>query len=212
MAAILRSLLASAQRRPPSSSTHRSKRHPRRPAAPIPALNVVPCYSVPILDTNIILSSLSFVASIVESLRWIVAIHVPVIMELDGLFSVTSSSERPHRRRSPISPITSDRTRCHSKSRRPDKPGLLANGTHHSHVPAQRIVTLLNAAPHPRLGRAWGPHPHTLGLALSLSTFPQRSDLVTSLGTLLDFASIESPGHGHFASPTLDDTCGYECV
>ncbi|KAF8120193.1 hypothetical protein EV363DRAFT_1408109 [Boletus edulis] len=84
----LRSLLASAQRLPPSSSIHRSKRHPRRSTTP--TLNVVPGYSILALDTNIILSSLSVVASIVESLRWTVIIPVPVIMELDGLCSNTS--------------------------------------------------------------------------------------------------------------------------
>jgi protein SMG6 len=83
----LRSLLASAQRLPPASSTLRSKRHPRRPTASTPMLNVVPGYSVLVLDTNILLSSLSVVASIIESLRWTVVIPVPVIMELDGLGS-----------------------------------------------------------------------------------------------------------------------------
>ncbi|KAF8447784.1 hypothetical protein L210DRAFT_3641670 [Boletus edulis BED1] len=62
----LRSLLASAQRLPPSSSIHCSNRHPRRSAAPM--LNVVPGYSILVLDTNIILSSSSVVALIVESL------------------------------------------------------------------------------------------------------------------------------------------------
>ncbi|KAF8119191.1 hypothetical protein EV363DRAFT_1411995 [Boletus edulis] len=84
----LRSLLASAQRLPPSSLIHRSKRHPRRSTTL--TLNVVPGYSILALDTNIIPSSLSVVASIVESLRWTVIIPVPVIMELDGLCSNTS--------------------------------------------------------------------------------------------------------------------------
>ncbi|KAF8441056.1 hypothetical protein L210DRAFT_3539007 [Boletus edulis BED1] len=69
----LRSLLASAQRLPPSSSIPRSKRHPRRSTAP--TLNVVPGYST---------------SSIIESLRWTVVIPMPVIMELDGLCSNTS--------------------------------------------------------------------------------------------------------------------------
>ncbi|KAF8559498.1 hypothetical protein OG21DRAFT_1594361 [Imleria badia] len=86
----LRSLLASAQRLPPSSSTQRSKRHPRRPPASGPTLNVVSGYSVLVLDTNILLSSMSLIASIVESLRWTVVIPVPVIMELDGLSSNAS--------------------------------------------------------------------------------------------------------------------------
>ncbi|KAG9318400.1 hypothetical protein JVU11DRAFT_491 [Chiua virens] len=83
----LRSLLASAQQLPPPTPTHRSKRYTRRTAASAPTLNIVPGYSVLVLDTNILLSSLSVVASIVESLRWTVVIPVPVIMELDGLCS-----------------------------------------------------------------------------------------------------------------------------
>lgn len=39
------------------------------------------------MDTNILLSSLSMFASIVESLRWTVVVPLPVIMELDGLSS-----------------------------------------------------------------------------------------------------------------------------
>jgi protein SMG6 len=53
----------------------------------MPSLNIVPGYTILVLDTNIILSSLSAVASIIESLRWTVVIPVPVIMELDGLSS-----------------------------------------------------------------------------------------------------------------------------
>ncbi|KAG6372133.1 hypothetical protein JVT61DRAFT_7917 [Boletus reticuloceps] len=63
---------------------------PHPPRFTAPTLNVVPGYSILVLDTNIILSSLSIVASIVESLRWTVVIPVPVIMELDGLCSNTS--------------------------------------------------------------------------------------------------------------------------
>ncbi|KAF8119990.1 hypothetical protein EV363DRAFT_1377288 [Boletus edulis] len=71
-----------------SEEVKASKRHPRRSTAP--TLNVVPGYSILVLDTNIILSSLSIVASIIESLRWTVVIPMPVIMELDGLCSNTS--------------------------------------------------------------------------------------------------------------------------
>ncbi|KAF9228014.1 hypothetical protein BS17DRAFT_747074 [Gyrodon lividus] len=86
----LRTLLVSAQQSPSSPSVQRSKRRPRQPAASGPTLNIVPGFTVLVLDTNIILSSLSMIASIVESLRWTVIVPVPVIMELDGLSSDTS--------------------------------------------------------------------------------------------------------------------------
>jgi protein SMG6 len=47
----------------------------------------VPGYSVLVLDTNILLSSLSMVTSLVDSLRWTVVVPLPAIMELDGLGS-----------------------------------------------------------------------------------------------------------------------------
>lgn len=43
-----------------------------------------------VVDTNILLSSLAMLASVIESLRWTVIIPVPVIMELDGLSANTS--------------------------------------------------------------------------------------------------------------------------
>lgn len=43
-----------------------------------------------VLDTNIILSSLSIVITLIESLRWTVIVPLPVIMELDGLSSAES--------------------------------------------------------------------------------------------------------------------------
>ncbi|KAJ8594980.1 hypothetical protein M405DRAFT_417510 [Rhizopogon salebrosus TDB-379] len=56
--------------------------------APIPFLetcvDVISEHRVLVLDSNVILSSLSAVASI-KSLRWTVVIPVPVIMELDSL-------------------------------------------------------------------------------------------------------------------------------
>jgi len=85
----LRTLLTSAQQSP-SPSVRQTKRRSRRPAVSGPTLNIVPGYTVLVLDTNIILSSLSIIASIVESFRWTVVIPVPVIMELDGLSSNTS--------------------------------------------------------------------------------------------------------------------------
>ena len=43
-----------------------------------------------VVDTNILLSSLSMLASVIESLRWTVVIPVPVVMELDGLSTNSS--------------------------------------------------------------------------------------------------------------------------
>lgn len=43
-----------------------------------------------VVDTNILLSSLPMLASVIESFRWTVIIPVPVIMELDGLSANTS--------------------------------------------------------------------------------------------------------------------------
>ena len=109
----LRSLLASAQRLPASPPTQRSKRQLRRPVASTPTLNIVPGYSVLVLDTNIILSSLSIVASIIESLRWTVVIPVPVIMELDGLSS--NASQLGEAAQEAVAYITS-RIRSHAMS------------------------------------------------------------------------------------------------
>ncbi|KAF9232140.1 hypothetical protein BU15DRAFT_81571 [Melanogaster broomeanus] len=86
----LRALLTSAEQSSSSPSVQQPKRRSRRAAASGPTLNVIPGYTILVLDTNIILSSLSIIASIVESLRWTVVIPVPVIMELDGLSSNTS--------------------------------------------------------------------------------------------------------------------------
>jgi len=62
-------------RRPPRSKKSTSK----------PTNAIVPGYTVLVVDTNILLSSLSMFASLVESLRWTVIIPLPVVMELDGL-------------------------------------------------------------------------------------------------------------------------------
>jgi protein SMG6 len=63
-----------------------SKRPPRtKKPAPKPTNIIVPGYTVLVIDTNLLLSSLSMFASLVESLRWTVIIPLPVVMELDGL-------------------------------------------------------------------------------------------------------------------------------
>jgi hypothetical protein len=54
-------------------------------------LQLVPGYTVLVLDTNILLSSLSMVTSLVESLHWTVVVPLPAIMELDGLASNASA-------------------------------------------------------------------------------------------------------------------------
>jgi len=48
-------------------------------------LQLVPGYTILVLDTNILLSSLSMVKSLVQSLHWTVVVPLPAIMELDGL-------------------------------------------------------------------------------------------------------------------------------
>ncbi|KAJ7752078.1 hypothetical protein B0H16DRAFT_1887390 [Mycena metata] len=81
----LQSLLSSEKRAPVSSPPSRARprsSHPARASLPI-----VPGYTVLVIDTNILLSSLPMFATMVESLQWTVVIPLPVIMELDGLSS-----------------------------------------------------------------------------------------------------------------------------
>ncbi|KAJ7172704.1 hypothetical protein C8R46DRAFT_1086975 [Mycena filopes] len=81
----LQSLLSSEKRAAVSSSPSRPRprsSHPARASLPI-----VPGYTVLVIDTNILLSSLPMFASVVESFQWTVVIPLPVIMELDGLSS-----------------------------------------------------------------------------------------------------------------------------
>jgi protein SMG6 len=81
----LQSLLSSERRTPVSSPVGRPRArssHTTRASLPI-----VPGYTILVIDTNILLSSLSLFASVVESLQWTVVIPLPVIMELDGLSS-----------------------------------------------------------------------------------------------------------------------------
>ncbi|KAI0319819.1 hypothetical protein OF83DRAFT_1169880 [Amylostereum chailletii] len=87
----LRNLLQPVQRSatPPTSSappTQRRKRPHAAPKGPVrPSLKLVPGFSVLVMDTNILLSSLAMVTALVESGRWTVVVPLPVIMELDGL-------------------------------------------------------------------------------------------------------------------------------
>ena len=87
----LRSILQSANDKfhaapQPSRRAPRTKKPTSKPTNAI-----VPGYTVLVIDTNILLSSLSMFASLVESLRWTVIVPLPVIMELDGLASSDSS-------------------------------------------------------------------------------------------------------------------------
>ncbi|KAJ3935434.1 MAG: hypothetical protein NXY57DRAFT_912951 [Lentinula lateritia] len=104
----LRSLLQSevAPRRLPRSSRKEQSAHPLLP--------IVAGYTVLVIDTNILLSSLPMVASLVESNRWTLIIPLPVIMELDGLKS-NSSIQLSEAARTAIDYITSH-VRTHSLS------------------------------------------------------------------------------------------------
>ncbi|KAG6821141.1 hypothetical protein H0H93_005361 [Arthromyces matolae] len=75
----------------PSSPPRRPRMSSKNQVDTRPQLNVVAGYSVLVVDTNILLSSLSMFSSLVESLRWTVIVPLPVIIELDGLSSNASS-------------------------------------------------------------------------------------------------------------------------
>jgi protein SMG6 len=52
---------------------------------------MVPGYTALVVDTNILLSSLSSFSSLVESLKWTIVVPLPVVMELDGLATNSSA-------------------------------------------------------------------------------------------------------------------------
>jgi len=54
-------------------------------------LRVISGYSVLVMDTNILLSSLAMFTSLVQSLRWTIIVPLAVVTELDGLCSNTSA-------------------------------------------------------------------------------------------------------------------------
>ena len=56
---------------------------PRQPSK-LTSLRVIPEYSVLVIDSNILLSSLSIFASLVESLCWTNLVPLALITELDG--------------------------------------------------------------------------------------------------------------------------------
>ncbi|KAF7295122.1 PINc domain-containing protein [Mycena indigotica] len=81
----LQSLLSSDQYKAKLSPSSRSG--PRSSQATHVALPIVPGYTILVIDTNILLASLSMFSSLVESFRWTIVVPLPVIMELDGLSS-----------------------------------------------------------------------------------------------------------------------------
>jgi protein SMG6 len=76
-------------RSPPLRPSPRVSRKPADKRTPLP---ILPGYTVLVIDTNILLSSLSMFSSVVESLRWTVIIPLPVVMELDGLSKASANS------------------------------------------------------------------------------------------------------------------------
>ncbi|KZT11502.1 uncharacterized protein LAESUDRAFT_643103 [Laetiporus sulphureus 93-53] len=81
----LQSLLQSSTRRGASPPVCRPRPRGPRQARARPTLQIVPGYTILVIDTNILLSSLSMFSSLVESQQWTVVVPLPVIMELDGL-------------------------------------------------------------------------------------------------------------------------------
>ncbi|KAF5330656.1 hypothetical protein D9619_005946 [Psilocybe cf. subviscida] len=82
----LKSLLQSAGQSVSPVRKARGPRSARRSAEDgRPQLCIVPGYTILVVDTNILLSSLSVVASLIESQKWTVVVPLPVVMELDGL-------------------------------------------------------------------------------------------------------------------------------
>ncbi|KZP20887.1 hypothetical protein FIBSPDRAFT_861344 [Athelia psychrophila] len=110
----LQSLVQSADRGTPSPVAHRARPRMSRQDPPSrAALPIVPGYSVLVVDTNILLSSLSMLASVIESLRWTVIVPLPVIMELDGISANTS---QPGETTKPAMSYLTSHVRSHSTS------------------------------------------------------------------------------------------------
>ncbi|KAF8633707.1 hypothetical protein AX17_004365 [Amanita inopinata Kibby_2008] len=86
----LRSLLQSTQRPGTSTTSSAQRLRSTKKAISRPRLHIVPGYTVLVVDTNILLSSLAMFSSVVESLQWTIIVPLPVVMELDGLASNTS--------------------------------------------------------------------------------------------------------------------------
>ncbi|KAH9853995.1 hypothetical protein C2E23DRAFT_727275 [Lenzites betulinus] len=80
----LESLLASGQRDNGSSPSRPRGSPARKPAAPRQSQRMTAGYTVLVVDTNILLSSLTEFSSLVENGRWTIVVPLPVVMELDG--------------------------------------------------------------------------------------------------------------------------------
>ncbi|TFK55267.1 hypothetical protein OE88DRAFT_1654050 [Heliocybe sulcata] len=111
----LKSLLESAQDSPPRRRAPRGARKSKAPVDSRPLLKIVPGYTVLVIDTNLLLSSLSVFQSMVESLRWTIVVPLPVIMELDGLSSASDAPELSQVAAAALSYIVSH-IRSHSTS------------------------------------------------------------------------------------------------
>jgi len=85
----LRSLLQPSQRPGQSSPRHRNPCQVKK-NVPKHSILFVPGYTVLVIDTNIILSSLPIFIGLIGSFRWTVIVPLPVVMELDGLSSSNS--------------------------------------------------------------------------------------------------------------------------
>ena len=82
----LKSLLQNSRR--PSHPPRRPQNVPKKSTPSADArLSIIPGYTILVVDTNILLASLSLLASLIESHRWTVVVPLPVITELDGLAS-----------------------------------------------------------------------------------------------------------------------------
>ncbi|KAF9009359.1 hypothetical protein BDQ17DRAFT_1388235 [Cyathus striatus] len=109
----LKSLLQSTSR-PQEVSSRRRMRGPRKAVDERASLHIIPGYTVLVIDTNLLLSSLSMFSSLVESFRWTVVVPLPVVMELDGL-SMNASPQLAEAAQAALSYI-STHIRNHSMS------------------------------------------------------------------------------------------------
>lgn len=76
--------MLSSRRQPRTTASRPRARRTQTARQP---LKVVPGYSILVVDTNILLSSLDAFCKLVESHRWTIVVPLPVIMELDGMVS-----------------------------------------------------------------------------------------------------------------------------
>ncbi|KZV65821.1 hypothetical protein PENSPDRAFT_655393 [Peniophora sp. CONT] len=73
-----------------------SRPSPRRQARnKMPGLRLSPGYTTLVLDTNVLLAAPERVRALIESQNWIIVVPLPVIMELDGLASASSTASDP---------------------------------------------------------------------------------------------------------------------